>query len=115
MDKLKIGEIERVGDVLFTTAQAAGMTVPALELRLEGPVDEALLAQLEKGRLEIRDGSGVLLGSYTGYDTVVRRSVVVAKVSDAQKELEEARAQLAKLEAENAALLYQNLTGEVSA
>lgn len=115
MDKLKIGETERTGDVLFTTAQTAGMTVPALELRLEGPVDAALLEQLEKGELEIRDEDGTLLGSYTGYDTVVRRSVVVAKVPDAQKELQAAQAQLAVLERENAALLYQVLTGEASA
>lgn len=115
MDKLKIGETERTGDVLFTTAQAGGMTVPALELRLEGPVDETVLEQLKKGELEIRNEAGTLLGSYSGYDTVVRRSVVVAKVPDAQKELQAVREQLAALERENAALMYQTLTGEVCA
>ena len=53
MDKLKIGEIERQGDALFTTAQVEGLTVPALELRMEGPVDEQLLTALEEGKLEI--------------------------------------------------------------
>lgn len=122
MDKLKIGEIERMGDALFTTAQAEGMTVPALELRLEGPVDEALLAALEEGKLEIYGDDGVKQGEYPGYSTVVRRSVVVAKVSDDQQELLRVQAQLAAvqaeketLEQENANLLYESLTGEVSA
>lgn len=122
MDKLKIGEIERTGDALFTTAQVEGLTVPALELRMEGPVDEALLTALEEGKLEIYGADGVKQGEYLGYSTVVRRSVVVAKVSDDQQELLRVQAQLAAaqaeneaLERENAALLYESLTGEVSA
>ena len=122
MDKLKIGEIERTGDALFTTAQVEGMTVPALELRLEGPVDEPLLAALKEGKLEIYGADGVKQGEYPGYSTVVRRSVVVAKVSDDQQELLRVQTQLAEvqaknqaLEQENANLLYESLTGEVSA
>lgn len=122
MDKLKIGEIERQGDALFTTAQVEGLTVPALELRMEGPVDEQLLTALEEGKLEIYGADGVKQGEYPGYTTVVRRSVVVAKVSDDQQELlrvqaqlEEAQAKNEALEQENANLLYENLTGEVPA
>ena len=122
MDKLKIGEIERQGDALFTTAQVEGLTVPALELRMEGPVDEQLLTALAEGKLEIYGADGVKQGEYPGYATVVRRSVVVAKVSDDQQELlrvqaqlEEAQAKNEALEQENANLLYENLTGEVPA
>lgn len=122
MDKLKIGEIERMGDVLFTTAQVEGMTVPALKLRLEGPVDETLLTALEEGKVEIYGADGVKQGDYSGYSTVVRRSVVVAKVTDDQQELLRVQAQLAAaqteneaLEQENANLLYESLTGEVCA
>lgn len=122
MDKLKIGEIERMGDDLFTTAQVEDMTVPALELRLEGPVDEAVLTALEEGKLEIYGADGIKQGEYPGYNTVVRRSIVVAKVSDDQKELLRVQAQLAAvqaekeaLEQENANLLYESLTGEENA
>ena len=119
MDKLKIGEIEKAGDALFTTAQVEGLTVPALELRVEGPVDEALLEALKEGKLEIYGADGVKQGEYLGYQTVVRRSVVVAKVTDDQQELLRVQARLAAvqaekeaLEQENAALLYESLTGE---
>lgn len=118
MDKLKIGEIEKAGDALFTTAQVAGLTVPALELRVEGPVDEAL----KEDKLEIYGADGVKQGEYLGYQTVVRRSVVVAKVTDDQQELLRVQAELAAvqaekeaLEQENAALLYESLTGEETA
>ena len=122
MDKLKIGEIEKAGDALFTTAQVEGLTVPALELRVEGPVDEALLEALKEGKLEIYGADGVKQGEYLGYQTVVRRSVVVAKVTDDQQELLRVQARLAAvqaekeaLEQENAALLYDSLTGEETA
>jgi len=122
MDKLKIGEIEKAGDALFTTAQVEGLTVPALELRVEGPVDEALLEALKEGKLEIYGADGVKQGEYLGYQTVVRRSVVVAKVTDDQQELLRVQARLVAvqaekeaLEQENAALLYESLTGEETA
>ena len=122
MDKLKIGEIEKAGDALFTTVQVEGLTVPALELRVEGPVDEALLEALKEGKLEIYGADGVKQGEYLGYQTVVRRSVVVAKVTDDQQELLRVQARLAAvqaekeaLEQENAALLYESLTGEETA
>ena len=98
MDKLKIGAIERMGDVMFTTAQVEGMTVPALELRLDGPVDEALLNALEEGKLEIYGADGVKQGEYPGYGRVA-----------------EMQARNEALEQENADLLYENLTGEVPA
>ena len=116
MDKLKIGALRRNGDAMFTTAQVEGMTVPALELRMEGPVDRELLDALAEGRLEICGAE------YLGYSRVLRCSVVVAKLSDTQQELADARAALAEaqaenetLERENAALLYASLTGEVQA
>ena len=122
MDKLKIGEIEKAGDALFTTAQVEDLTVPALELRVEGPVDEALLEALKEGKLESYGADGVKQGEYLGYQTVVRRSVVVAKVTDDQQELLRVQARLAAvqaekeaLEQENAALLYESLTGEETA
>ena len=121
-EQLKIGEIEKAGDALFTTAQVEGLTVPALELRVEGPVDEALLEALKEGKLEIYGADGVKQGEYLGYQTVVRRSVVVAKVTDDQQELLRVQARLAAvqaekeaLEQENAALLYESLTGEETA
>ena len=51
MDKLKIGALRRNGDAMFTTAQVEGMTVPALELRMEGPVDRELLMMVSVLRL----------------------------------------------------------------
>ena len=122
MDKLKIGALRRNGDAMFTTAQVEGMTVPALELRMEGPVDRELLDALAEGRLEICGADGVRQGEYLGYSRVLRCSVVVAKLSDTQQELADARAALAEAQAENetlgrenAALLYASLTGEVQA
>ena len=76
----------------------------------------------EGKELEIYGADGVKQGEYPGYATVVRRSDVVAKVSDDQQELLRVQAQLAEaqakneaLEQENANLLYENLTGEVPA
>jgi hypothetical protein len=76
----------------------------------------------EGKEVEIYGADGAKQGEYPGYTTVVRRSVVVAKVSDDQQELlrvqaqlEEAQAKNEALEQENANLLYENLTGEVPA
>lgn len=120
MDKLKMGDVTLQGSVHFTTARVAEQSVPALELRVEGPVDEAVLEAVKAGKLEIYGEDGVLQGTQTGYNTVVRHSVVIAKVSDVQQQLAEAKAQLEELqdeknllEAEHAALLYTSLTGEV--
>ncbi len=103
MDKLKIGALERLGDVHFTTCQVEGITLPALELRLEGGIDQPLLEALEAGELEIYGQDGLRQGAYSGYGKVVRKSVVVAKVSDDQQELIRLKAQLAALEQEMAA------------
>lgn len=120
MDKLKMGDVTLQGSVHFTTARVAEQSVPALELRVEGPVEAAALEAMKAGKLEIYGEDGVLQGSQTGYSTVVRHSVVIAKVSDVQQQLAEAKAQLEELqdeknllEAEHAALLYTSLTGEV--
>ena len=43
MDKLKLGQVELNGTVLSTVARVEGMSVPALELRVEGPLDTAAL------------------------------------------------------------------------
>ena len=120
MDKLKMGDVALQGSVHFTTARVAEQSVPALELRVEGPVDEAALAAMEQGELEIYGADGVLQGTHKGYNKVLRHSIVIAKVSDAQQQLAEAKAQLEALQAEkdaleceHAALLYASLTGEV--
>jgi len=120
MDKLKFGSVELKGSVHFAAASVAGQSVPALELRVEGPVDETALEAMTKETLEIYGESGLLQGTHTGYNTVMRHSVILAKVSDVQQQLEEARVQLEALQAEkdaleseHAALLYTSLTGEV--
>ena len=120
MDKLKMGEVTLQGSVHFTTARVAEQSVPALELRLEGPVDAAALEAMKAGKLEIYGEDGLLQGVQTGYNTVLRHSVILAKVSDAQQQLAEAKAQVEALQAEKealegeyAALLYTSLTGEV--
>lgn len=122
MDKLKMGQVTLKGSVHFTTARVAEQSVPALELRVEGPVDEAALAAMEQGELEIYGADGVLQGTHKGYSKVLRHSVIVAKVSDAQQQLADAKAELESLQAEqqaleqeHAALLYERLTGEVLA
>lgn len=120
MDKLKMGDVTLKGSVHFTTARVAEQSVPALELRVEGPVDATALEAMKTGKLEIYGEDGVLQGTQNGYHTVVRHSVVIAKVSDVQQQLAEAKEQLETLqaekeilEAEHAALLYTSLTGEV--
>lgn len=120
MDKLKMGEVTLQGSVHVTTARFGEQSVPALELRVEGPVEEAALEAMKLGKLEIYGQDGVLQGVQKGYNTVVRHSVVLAKVSDTQQLLAEAKAELEALQAEkdaleseHAALLYTSLTGEV--
>ena len=120
MDKLKMGEVTLQGSVHFTTARVGEQSVPALELRVEGPVTDQALEAIKTGKLEIYGEDGVLQGVQNGYNTVVRHSVMVAKVSDVQQQLAEAKAEMemlqaekAALEGEYAALLYVSLTGEV--
>ena len=52
MDKLKMGDVTLQGSVHFTTARVAEQSVPALELRVEGPVDEAVLEAVKEGKLD---------------------------------------------------------------
>ena len=120
MDKLIFGQTEVRGTAVSTTAEVNGKAVPALEIRVSGPVEQAVLDAMAEGTLEIRGEDGVLQGSHSGYSTVARHSVVLAKVSDAQQELAQTRKALAEseekravLEQENAELLYHSLTGEV--
>ena len=49
MDKLKMGDVTLQGSVHFTTARVAEQSVPALELRVEGPVNEAVLEAVKEG------------------------------------------------------------------
>lgn len=104
MDKLKMGNAELLGSARFTTATVAGRSVPALELVVEGPVDQAALEAMAQGVLEIYGDDGLLQGTHKGYSMVARHSVVLAKVTDVQQELAEARAALAALQAEKEAL-----------
>ena len=113
MDKLKLGGVELQGTAVSTVARVEGMNVPALELRIEGPVTEAVLAAAAENELQIYGADGVLQGEHCGYHTVVRHSLVLAKVTDLQQELLDTRAALEQAERENAALLFENLTGEV--
>lgn len=115
MDKLKLGSLELQGTAVSTVARVGGMSVPALELRVEGPVTEEVLTAAREQDLEIWGEDGVLQGSHTGYHTVARHSLVLAKVTDLQQELLDTRAALEQVEAEHAALLYESLTGEVLA
>ena len=115
MDKLKLGQVELNGTVMSTVARVGGMSVPALELRVEDPLDAAALTAAVENDLEIYGEDGVLQGTHSGYHTVVRHSLVLAKVTDLQQELLDTRAALAQVESEHAALLFESLTGEVLA
>jgi len=115
MDKIKFGELELAGTVLSTVARVGEMNVPALEIRVEGPLDQAALDAAQASALEIYGEDGVLQGEHSGYHTIVRHSLVLAKVTDLQQELLDTRAALEQVEAEHTALLYESLTGEVLA
>lgn len=119
MDLLKFGETELRGSVTAVKTSLEGETVPGLELRIDGAVNEEGLKAMAENDLEIYDADGQLLGRQEGYTTVVRHTVVLAKLNGSQKDLAAARRSLARLEEEktelereNAALLYENLTGE---
>ena len=115
MDKLKFGSLELQGTAVSTTARVGDMSVPALELRVEGPVDETALAAVTQCDLEIYGENGALQGVHSGYRTVARHSLVLAKVTDLQQELMDTRTALEQVEREHAALLFESLTGEVLA
>lgn len=115
MDKLKLGSVELQGTAVSTVERIGGMSVPALELRVEGPVDETVLAAAAEHDLEIYGEDGVLQGAHSGYRTVTRHSLVLARVTDLQQELLDTRSALEQVEREHAALLFESLTGEVLA
>ncbi|MBR5537480.1 MAG: hypothetical protein IKU58_06225 [Clostridia bacterium] len=115
MDKLKFGSLELQGTAMSTVAWVGGMSVPALELRVEGPLDGAALAAAAQNDLEIYGEDGTLQGTHSGYHTVTRHSLVLAKVTDLQQELMDTRTALEQVEREHAALLFESLTGEVLA
>ena len=119
MSQLKFGDVTLEGEVFQTRAQAAGRSVPALELRLAGAADETALRAMEENDLVILDENGEEAGRETGYRRVMRRSVVLARVMEAEEaliltsgQLRAAQAENARLEEENAKLLYAMLTGE---
>ena len=53
MDKIKFGELELAGTVLSTVARVGEMNIPALEIRVEGPLDQAALDAAQASALEI--------------------------------------------------------------
>ena len=119
MSQLKFGDVTLEGEVFQTRAQAAGRSVPALEVRMKGAADETTLRAMEENDLEILDENGVREGLETGYRRVMRHSVVLARVTEAEEELilktgqlREAQAENVRLEEENARLLFTMLTGE---
>ena len=115
MDKLKLGSVELQGTAVSTVERVGGMSVPALELRVEGPMDQAVLDAAARYDLEIYGEDGALQGTHSGYHTVTRHSLVLAKVTDLQQELLDTRTALEQVEREHAALLFESLTGEVLA
>lgn len=119
MDILKFGEWKLRGSAAASRATVDGQSVPALELRLEGPVTGEALEAMTAHELVICGEDGGELGRHSGYDTLVRHTVVLAKpdagqkaLAEAQRALLEAEREKAALERENAALLFANLTGE---
>ena len=126
MDKLKFGEHEVAGSVYSCSARIGSRQVPALEIRLEGAADEALLTAMTENDLEIFDAAGEKQGEHGGYHTLTRHSVILAKVTTAEQELADTQEQRRRsvmenaalseekeaLESENAALLFESLTGE---
>ena len=75
----------------------------------------AVLDAAARYDLEIYGKDGVLQGTHSGYHTVTRHSLVLAKVTDLQQELMDTRTALEQVEREHAALLFESLTGEVLA
>ncbi|MBQ7492137.1 MAG: hypothetical protein IJT76_06065 [Clostridia bacterium] len=126
MDKLKFGKQEIAGSVYSCSAKVGSRQVPALEIRLEGAADRALLTAMTENDLEIFDDAGEKQGEQSGYHTLVRHSVILAKVTPVEQELADTQEKLrrsvlenaalskenAALEVENAALLFESLTGE---
>lgn len=126
MDKLKFGKQEVAGSVYSCSAKVGSRQAPALEIRLEGPADAVLLKAMTENSLEIFDEAGEKQGEHSGYHTLTRHSVILAKVTEPEQELADVQEQLRlrllenaalneenqALEAENAALLFESLTGE---
>lgn len=119
MDKLMFGGTELYGTVRSTTARVGARQVPALEIEPEGGLTAQELAAMTENDLRICDEAGEVQGVQEGYRTLIRHSVVLAKVTSAEAELaqaqddlQEARRTNAALEQENARMLYEYLTGE---
>lgn len=110
MDTLRFGTVELLGSAHQTTVRNGQRQVPALELRLAGPADQAALAAMQEHALEILDESGAVQGKHTGYTVLTKHSVVLAQADPDGQALEQANARYAALEAEHAALLFELLT-----
>lgn len=113
MDKLRFGQVELWGTVHQSTLRRDGRQVPALELRLEGGVDETALAAMQSCPLEILDGTEQVQGTHSGYTQLVRHSVLLAKTDEAQQ-LAEMQQRCAALEQENAALREMQNGGDAN-
>ena len=129
LEALRVGYLGKKGKMTELLKGMGNMsveerkTIGAETNELKNQITVALGEKLEAmklGKLEIYGQDGVLQGVQKGYNTVVRHSVVLAKVSDTQQLLAEAKAELEALQAEkdaleseHAALLYTSLTGEV--
>lgn len=110
MDTLRFGTVELLGSAHQTTVRNGQRQVPALELRLAGPADQAALAAMQEHALEILDENGAVQGTHSGYTVLAKHSVVLAQADPDGQALEQANARYAVLEAEHAALLFELLT-----
>ena len=79
MDTLRFGTVELLGSAHQTTVRNGQRQVPALELRLAGPADQAALAAMQEHALEILDENGAVQGKHTGYTVLTKHSVVLAQ------------------------------------
>ena len=121
MDRLKFGTYEVQGDVYQSSARVGARQVPALEIVIRDEISRDALTAMQQHDMVICGENGETLGTQRGYHSLMRHSVILAKVTDAEQELAEAQDALLEgererrqLEAENAALLFENLTGEVA-
>lgn len=104
MDTLRFGTVELLGSAHQTMVRNGQRQVPALELRLAGPADQAALTAMQENALEILDENGAVQGTHTGYTVLAKHSVVLAQEDPDGQALAQANARYAALEAENAAL-----------
>lgn len=102
--KIKVNDkIINVNAVYSDTIRQSGKTYPALRIVFDGGVTADELDTLRSGSIEILDDAGNVSGVHTGYTTLGEHSVVLGKVTTAERERDELSAALA---AEQAKLPY---------